>query len=394
MLIPYSTDAPIYHWPFATLGTIILNLFIFFAVAVLPEELQETVYGYFILNYGYWNPLQWVTSNYLHGDILHVLGNMIVLWGIGIVVEGKVGWWRFLAIYNLIGVVQCGVEQTLMLGASEGGSLGASSIIYGLIAIALVWAPKNELSCILMVRGASTVDLPISTYAMFSIGIQVLLGVTSAMAMAADGHGFIGMTSQILHVMGAAVGFVIGAFMVKKKWVDCENWDLFSVMQGRHTMTRDQLAEESLNSSEGKAQLASLATAMQGKLAEFIAASEGKAALAVHRRGQKQFGKDWRLSEEQKVQLITLLRKTQDWDDAVQMMVEYLKTTQPREGMVRAALAQVLIEKMNRPGQGLKVLSLIDVSALPPKQQAACTQLKKRAEQLAEDNPYEVTADW
>src|SRR5437773_12266528 len=163
MLIPYNTDAPIYHWPFATLGTIIVNGLLFLGVMKLPEEAQESFYGHFALIYGAWNPLQWLTSNYLHADLMHVVGNMAVLWGIGIIVEGKIGWWRFLVLYNLIGVFQCGVEQTLMVMASEGGSLGASAIIYGLIAIALVWAPKNELSCILILYRVFTFDIPIAT---------------------------------------------------------------------------------------------------------------------------------------------------------------------------------------------------------------------------------------
>src|SRR5688572_3606093 len=99
MLIPYNTDAPIYHWPFATLGTIVVNALIFIGVALLPEQQQEWVYQNFMLLYGHWNPIQWLTSNYLHAGFVHVVGNMLVLWGIGIIIEGKVGWWRFLAIY-------------------------------------------------------------------------------------------------------------------------------------------------------------------------------------------------------------------------------------------------------------------------------------------------------
>ena len=41
---------------------------------------------------------------------------MVFLWGFGLVVEGKLGWWRFLLIYLAIGVTQCAFEQTIMLG--------------------------------------------------------------------------------------------------------------------------------------------------------------------------------------------------------------------------------------------------------------------------------------
>ena len=149
MLIPYSTDAPIYHWPAATLGTIVLNGLIFAALIAMPEDQQDWVANHFMLVYGAWNPLQWITSNYLHAGLMHVLGNMAVLWGIGIIVEGKIGWWRFLLVYNLIGVFQCAVEQTLMLGASEGASLGASAIIYGGSSTSLsVAAPSNVMGTV------------------------------------------------------------------------------------------------------------------------------------------------------------------------------------------------------------------------------------------------------
>ncbi len=394
MLIPYDTDAPIYHWPFATLGTIIVNVLIFLFAMKLPEEAQEWLYGHFALIYGTWNPLQWLTSNYLHADLWHVVGNMAVLWGIGVIVEGKIGWWRFLALYNLIGVFQCGVEQTLMLAASDGASLGASAIIYGLIAIALVWAPKNELSCLLLYFRVATFELPVATYASISIGIEVVLGIISVMAMSAMGT-FTAMTSQVLHLMGAATGFAIGTAMVKWKWVDCENWDLYSVWKGRNMMSREQLAEEELSSQEGKAKLVSLQDQLQSKIREYLAAGGAPAALALHRRGKKQFGAAWRLKEEDHVELISGLRKAQQWNDAVETMVEYLKTPQPREAVVRLALAQVLIERLSRPRQALKVLARVDEQALTPPQRTTLTKLSERAERAAEEDPFEVAAeDW
>src|SRR5690606_34534428 len=104
-----------------------------------------------LLQYGQGlKPWQWITSNFMHDGVLHLLGNMFILWGFGLVVEGKVGWLRFLAIYLGIGFVQCACEQTMMLMAEGGASLGASAIAYGLIAIGLVWAPRNNMNCIFL----------------------------------------------------------------------------------------------------------------------------------------------------------------------------------------------------------------------------------------------------
>jgi membrane associated rhomboid family serine protease len=395
MLIPYSTDAPIYHWPFATLGTIILNSLIYLGVAMLPEEQRDAVYRNFILLYGHWNPIQWVTSNYMHAGFMHVFGNMIVLWGIGIIVEGKVGWWVFLLIYNLIGIAQNCIEQTLMLSADHGGSLGASSIIFGLIMISLLWAPKNELQCVLLFGYIPRqLEISVMSYALFSVGVQVVMAAVIFTVMSAKGT-FIAMTSQVLHLMGAACGLAVGVVMLKRGWVDCENWDLFSVMQNRHTMSREQLAQEALNSEEGKARKHAHRNTMQAEFLKHLSSGEAAAALAVHRRGGIQFGKDWQVGEKEHVQLISGLRKAEKWDDSVQTMVEYLQTYAERAPLIRLALAQMLVEHMSRPGQALKVLSKLDPQTLAPHQQAVLARVRERAKKEAAEDPFEISAeDW
>ncbi|MEX2558590.1 MAG: rhomboid family intramembrane serine protease, partial [Pirellulales bacterium] len=148
MLIPYGTDAPIYHGPWATIGFIVANVlaFLFMVVGTVdPEPLA--------LEYGTLNPIQWLTSNFLHADLWHLVGNMVFLWAFGLVVEGKIGWGRFTAVYLGLGITQAGIEQICSLGlGQEGGSFGASAIVFGLMGMALVWAPSNEMQCLLLVR--------------------------------------------------------------------------------------------------------------------------------------------------------------------------------------------------------------------------------------------------
>jgi membrane associated rhomboid family serine protease len=394
MLFPYNTDAPIYYWPIATVGTIVVNVLIFLAIFVMPEELVEWIGERFILIYGTWNPVQWLTSNYLHGGWLHLIGNMFVLWGIGIIVEGKIGWWRFLLLYNGLGIFQCGVEQTLMLFAPEGGSFGASAIIFGLIAIVMLWAPRNELDCLLIFGRIDTMEVSVAGYAGFSIAVQVILGILSVWTLSSMGL-FIGVTSEILHLMGAASGFAVGFVMLRLGWVDCENWDLFSVWQGRHTMSREQLAEEALTSEEAQAKLAQHFHQMQQQFQNYLAAGEAGAALSVHSRGKIQFGSSWQIAEKQHVDLISGLRKAQNWEETAKMMVEYLRSQTARAPLIRLALAQLLIEQLQRPNQALKVLRRLDASLLPPKQQPIYKQLVARAAAAAAEDPFEVSVeDW
>ena len=137
MLFPYNTDVPIYHLPLATVGLIAVNT----AVFVVTAQVDPSQVDPWVLQFGVGlHPEQWITCNFLHTDIMHLLGDMFFLWGFGLLVEGKLGWWRFLTLYLGIGVVQSIIIQAAMLGASGGGTPGSSVVIFGLMAISLVWA--------------------------------------------------------------------------------------------------------------------------------------------------------------------------------------------------------------------------------------------------------------
>ena len=262
MLIPLSTDAPIYHYPIATVGIIIANLLCY---AMAGPADPETVW---MLHYGTLNPIEWLASIFMHVGVVHLIGNMFFLWSFGLIVEGKLGWRRFIGLYLLIGLSQCAIEQTLMLHRTEsrvlqaklgvanrqelidnllaedpelthseaeewanlaimvlrGASCGASLAIVGLLAICLVWAPKNEFHVLLFIMfRAISFDVTILWYSAWYLGWQVI-------SLAWGGFG---IGSAALHLMGAAVGFGVGVLYVKKDWVDCENWDLFRVLSGK-----------------------------------------------------------------------------------------------------------------------------------------------------------------
>ena len=83
MFLPYSTDAPIYFWPIATIGLIVANTFIFIAAVVGTLPNPEN----WLLYYGVGlTPLQWLLSMFMHGGLFHLLGNMAFLWVFGMIV--------------------------------------------------------------------------------------------------------------------------------------------------------------------------------------------------------------------------------------------------------------------------------------------------------------------
>ena len=144
-MTPYSTDAPLYHLPIGN-GVLILANVVCFMVHGHPTS------GAWILEFGgILNPLEWVSSMFAHAGIGHLLGNMYFLAVFGLIVEGKLGFKRFLLLYLSTGLIDSALTQLIMLPSGSTGALGASSAIMGLMAICLVWAPKNELSVFLFV---------------------------------------------------------------------------------------------------------------------------------------------------------------------------------------------------------------------------------------------------
>ena len=269
MFIPYSTDAPIYHLPIATVGLIVVNTALFFGVMTgsLPGI------DYWVLPYDTGlTPVRWLLSMFMHAGFDHLLGNMLFLWIFGLVVEGKIGWWRFLLCYVGIGVVQSASEQAiqLMLGG-EGGSLGASTAIYGIIAMSAVWAPKNNVHVFywLFFYLAGTVDVPILGFAAFYIGIDLFFtffeGINS---------------SSWLHVGGAILGAPLAIVMLKRKLVDCEGWDIFHVQRGEEGGSEEELAlDETALAERQKKQQTKLREEGQAKVQFFLEAGNGQAAL-------------------------------------------------------------------------------------------------------------------
>ena len=118
------------------------------------------------------------------------------------------------------------------------------------------------------------------------------------------------------------------------------------------------------------------------------------AALASHRRAKQRYA-DWRVPEQDYVVLIALLRKLRLYNQAVPAMVEYLGTYSERVVPVRLALAEVLIEHMQRPGQALAVLARLNGHPLDATQRQLLERLARNAQANYERDPYEVAPeDW
>lgn len=79
------------------------------------------------------------SSQFLHGDVSHLLGNMLVLVLIGPAVEGLVGSAAFLVIYLLGGLAGAGLWMLAASGSGLIGASGAIAAVMGAFSVLLRW---------------------------------------------------------------------------------------------------------------------------------------------------------------------------------------------------------------------------------------------------------------
>lgn len=380
MIFPWNTNAPLYHFPVVTIALIVVNTAAF-AASLAHEDPSP-----YMLEFGDGlHPVQWITSFFMHADPVHLVGNMIFLWGFGLVIEGKIGWWRFLLVYLGLGIFQAALVQLCML-SSTGAALGASGAIYGLLAMALIWAPQNEMSCVgLFGFRIFHFEVPI----LFFVGMYVMLEIYAAWRVDFQ------MSTPVLHLAGALPGFLLAAAMVKLEWVDCENYDLFAVLGGREGEAKVKKRKPDVKKiAEERQHREARLLAAETHFRQHLQNGRAGAALAIHQKMSA--GNDgWQLERPQLLALIQGLHKQQLWSESIPPMVEYLRTAPDGAPRVRLKLAQILIVEAKRPGRALSVLEKIPAGSLTPEQEKTRRNLEHHARKAYANAELEVDGeDW
>ncbi|MSR56365.1 MAG: rhomboid family intramembrane serine protease [Planctomycetaceae bacterium] len=401
MLIPWKAETPNYsgstalgHFPWATLGVIAANVSVFFLTGCGNESGIRP----FGLEYGNGlHPIQWVTHCFMHAGPMHLIGNMVFLWVFGMVVEGRLGWWKFLVAYLTLGLAEGAAEQSLTFLFTDGWGVGASGVIYGLLAMALVWAPETEIHCLWLVGGFGW---------MRSAGIEIAILWMAILYIGADflsaGFGGFQLSTPLLHSVGALLGFALGVAMFKLNWVDCEGWDVFSVMSGRHLSGANPrsmvvptviLMPESVSGGgdgdDSSETVAERFTRAQERFGKLLAKRHGTAALALYDRTVQITGK-WPLPEQELLQFIELLSNERLFNEAARFLEEYLRRFESRAVPARLKLSQILIEHQQRPAYALRVLDELPDASSGDKYRKIRASLEQKARQMIDDGVLEL----
>jgi len=139
-MIPLRDSTRGEHFPIITVILIVINFMVFYYEISLGERgLNEFSYifglvpAYYTNHQGAWlGYLPFITSTFLHGSWMHVIGNMWILWLFGDNVEDKMGKARFLGFYLLCGLIASITHFAFNL-SSDVPVVGASGAVAGIM---------------------------------------------------------------------------------------------------------------------------------------------------------------------------------------------------------------------------------------------------------------------
>lgn len=151
-MIPIRDTIPSRRRPIATWAIIVINIMVFFYQVSLPyEQGLEMLYQYSFIPSrfvkGIFNPKSYIplfTSMFMHGSLLHLVGNIWSLWLFGDNVEDNMGPFRFIAFYIFTGLI-AGFSHFVSNPMSNLPTVGASGAIAGVMGAYFIMYPHSRI---------------------------------------------------------------------------------------------------------------------------------------------------------------------------------------------------------------------------------------------------------
>ena len=152
-MLPVATNLRIIKTPWATYTIVAANVLIHFLVTwntnfVISDSIART-FGFDPASFGTLSAVPTlVTSMFLHGDLLHLFGNMVFLLVFGRKVETQLERLNFIALYFVTGITAA-MTHTLMEPGSYVPLIGASGAISGVLGAFFIYNPGARITLIL-----------------------------------------------------------------------------------------------------------------------------------------------------------------------------------------------------------------------------------------------------
>ena len=215
-MIPLRDSTRSKHFPIVTVLLILINLVVFyFEIQLGQEGMAQLFYIFGLVPAKFMNDpsiiefIPFVTSTFLHGGWMHVIGNMWILWLFGDNVEDKMGRLHFLLFYLLMGTL-AGLTHYAISPASQVPVVGASGAVAGIMgAYFLMFRHAKVLT---FIPPFFLLNLPAWIYLGFW-GLSQLYSGTLGL-LSPDAGGQIAFWA---HVGGFAGGMILYRFFIQRE---------------------------------------------------------------------------------------------------------------------------------------------------------------------------------
>lgn len=145
--------------------------------------------------------IQLLTSLFLHGGWLHLIGNMLYLYVFGRSVEDTLGATKYLLFYLTAGIAATLTHIFLTGPRDIAPSIGASGAIAAVLGAYLIWFPRRQVYVV----------VPILFFATLRVSALVLLGFWFILQFL---DGVAAIAQGAVHSSGIAVWAHIGGFAI------------------------------------------------------------------------------------------------------------------------------------------------------------------------------------
>jgi membrane associated rhomboid family serine protease len=190
------------HRPVITIAIIVANVIVFGLELANgdPFVQQWSVVPANIMAGQHWITI--LTSMFMHGGWMHIIGNMVFFWAFGPEIEDAMGPFRYTVFYLLGGLVAT-LAQILAAPSSTIPSLGASGAIAAVMGAFIITYPRDEIRTLLFFGFFVTVTV---IPAALLIGLWFLVQLFSQVGSVASVQA--GGVAYMAHVGGFTFGAI------------------------------------------------------------------------------------------------------------------------------------------------------------------------------------------
>jgi len=225
-MIPLRDKNPSEKFPLVTIVLIVINVLIFIYQLTLREKLTPFFNHYALIPADivfFGKPqatlihhifLPFVSSMFLHGGWLHVIGNMWYLWIFGDNIEDRLGHVRFFIFYLTCGI-GAALTHVILNPHSSVPCVGASGAIAGVLGAYLICFPFARVVTLVPIFFYLTViEVPAVILLVFWFVLQFFSGTLSIAVTAQTGGGGVAWWA---HVGGFIFGMILVSFFSTRK---------------------------------------------------------------------------------------------------------------------------------------------------------------------------------